>query len=322
MATTTLIPKGCVFLNPTCLVTQAAKDLYDNLDKKAENRCPDNFDMYIYNGELNIRVFTGYCLTFYFIDASDYFSYGVLDLIDKTLSTLHAKIIKKDYDTAYSILEALTLFMSDCGAWTGTCLFLISRKISAFTYVSDLVGSDDGERVQATSQAYGALLVNVLRGLEKKGRLNTTEFPSLESLLRNAVELGDEMEGQGCETSCHLVCQAIGWRLFHAKSPETIALEKKQVQEWLNSLDEEMQAEVKEMMEQDKEDDLTPWYQSGKDENENERYEDLAMVRVWKDYKDYLRECPTLPFRGPGEWDLTKWSHEEKRPFLFSEMDV
>ncbi|KAK0230628.1 hypothetical protein IW262DRAFT_1339453 [Armillaria fumosa] len=48
----------------------------------------------------------------------------------------------------------------------------------------------------------------------------------------------------------------------------------------------------------------------------------LVLSRIWKDYKDYLRRVPSCPMKSPREWDISRWTYEEERPFLFSEMDI
>jgi hypothetical protein len=55
----------------------------------------------------------------------DFTNYAMLDLIDKSLSTLHTKIIKKDLDEAYSVLEALVLFVSMDSGWTCKWFWLL-----------------------------------------------------------------------------------------------------------------------------------------------------------------------------------------------------
>ena len=48
----------------------------------------------------------------------DFYAYGVFDLVDSTLSTLHSKAQKKLLDEAWVVLEALSTFMEIEGSWT------------------------------------------------------------------------------------------------------------------------------------------------------------------------------------------------------------
>ncbi|KAJ7590622.1 hypothetical protein C8J56DRAFT_538313 [Mycena floridula] len=276
-----LIPKGYTFAGPDCMVSEEGKEIFKDICTKANNRLPEAFDMYIYN---------------------DYFSYGVLDLIDKTLSVLHNKHLKKQWDQAMPIIEGLTLFMSSEWAWT-SC--------------------DDGERVLAMNEAYGAVVVAILRALHKQKRLTPAEFPSLEHLLRNIADLGKDAIEYGCDANYHLVCRAIGWRLFSNKAKEIEELEKARAAEWLNSLPEEDQEYLKAGMdeEQDDEEAKKSWFQSGEHEDENERHSDLSLTRVWKEYRDLAREETSI-FQPAFIWDLTEWTDEEKKPYLYSADEV
>jgi hypothetical protein len=48
----------------------------------------------------------------------DFHTCALLDLVDKTLSKIHAKIVKTNWDDAMHLLEALTLFNELEGFWT------------------------------------------------------------------------------------------------------------------------------------------------------------------------------------------------------------
>jgi hypothetical protein len=185
---------------------------------------------------------------------------------------------------------------------------------------------NDGERTELTNKAYGACIVATMRGLKKDGRLDTTNFPALETLLRNTTEWGEAMKGMGCDSPYYNVCKGIGKRLFKDKSDETVALEKARLEEWIAGLDEGEQATVRAGMKEEEEAAEghveKPWYADACDWYENDRDENFVMTRVWKEYKDYLRDCPTAPLRGPMEWDITEWTEEEKKEFSFDSMDI
>ncbi|KAJ7590663.1 hypothetical protein C8J56DRAFT_933537 [Mycena floridula] len=277
MAPKSVIPKGYTFMAPSFMVSEEGKKLFEELSKKADNRLPDAFDMYIYN---------------------DFYSYGVLDLIDHTLSTLHHKYTKKEFAEAMPVLEALTLLMTGEDSWTGC---------------------DDGDRVAATNVSYGALAVAIFRGLKKQNRLNTEEFPSLEYLLRNIAEFGEQMlELLCCDASYHRVCKAIGWNLFHGKEAANLKRHNARVAEWMKSLSKTERKNMEEEDDDDEEESTDLWYKDGEHEDENEKHKDLALSRVWKEYRDMAKQHP-FPLRGPPTWDLTEWSKKDKAPFLFSE---
>lgn len=64
-----------------------------------------------------------------------------------------------------------------------------------------------------------------------------------------------------------------------------------------------------------------PWYITNKVCQENYEAPPFKLSRVWKEYKEYLKGCPRYPVLGPAEWDLSKWTSEDKRPFEFDGMD-
>ncbi|KAG6878591.1 hypothetical protein C0993_003046 [Termitomyces sp. T159_Od127] len=141
--------------------------------------------------------------------AADFYAYASLDLVDKTRTNANTKVALKKYEDAYHLFEALALFNLDDMAWP-MC--------------------DDGERVQKTDKAYGALVVAALRGLEAQGRLNLKGLPNLETFLKNTAEWADAMKGQSCSVSYGPYCNRLGQKLVEDKTPEDFAREKA----WLN----------------------------------------------------------------------------------------
>lgn len=176
----------------------------------------------------------------------------------------------------------------------------------------DTIACDDGERTELTNKAFGACLVATLRGLKTVGRLDVANFPSLETILRNAADWGEAMEAMGAGSPYYIVCKGIGKRLFKDKSIETIALEKARVEEWISELDKDGQKLVQGLMEAEDEEEDATWYAGG---NEDDADEDYAMSRVWKEYKGRLANCSRKPLGGAGTWDINKWSAAQKWEF-------
>ncbi|KAK0461981.1 uncharacterized protein EV420DRAFT_1528198 [Desarmillaria tabescens] len=230
-------------------------------------------------------------------DANDMYIYN-----DYYSYTLNNKVKKKAWNDAMDLLEALTLFFDMEDSWP-MC--------------------DDGKRITHTDKAYGSLLITVLRALKQDGRLDTTNYPSLETLLKYAVGWGESVP---VNTGYSGICKAIGYRLFKNKTAEQVALEKARVDEWMKGLDKETRKRMEEEDDEDDEDDDDDeeggWFQGGNKCNEDATIKNLVLSRAWKDYKDYLRGVPSRPMKGPGEWDISKWTYEQKKPFLFSEMDI
>lgn len=235
-------------------------------------------------------------------------------MIDKTLSGINSKIIKEAYDDAFYLLEALTVFFDCESAWPSESRLCVADD--ALTLVSAV--SDDGERTIVTNKAYGVLLVALLTGLQKEGRLDKAHFPALESFLKRAAEWGDSMKGLNCKSDYDLVCKAFGEQLFEGKSPEDLAVEKAQVEEWIRTLPIDARQEVREEMEEDAEDesDDEDWYAGGKDVSSS-----MDLPHIWVEYKNYLAKVPKGPMRGPGTWDISAWSASDKKEFAFGDSE-
>ncbi|KAG6821526.1 hypothetical protein H0H93_000035 [Arthromyces matolae] len=272
----TSIPKGYTFLNHECFVSTLGKEMFRDLSKKAYDRNPDEHDMYIYN---------------------DFYAYGCLDLVDKTLSTVNAKIAKKGFEDAYFLLEGLALWNDFEGSWP-MC--------------------DDGKRTKKTDKAYGALVVATLRGLEEEGKLDLQHLPNLESFLKVTVRWADQMRGQSCPASYGPYCKRLGAEIVKNKTSEYIEQERAWLTEWIAELEAEDQAEVREEMKEQEEERAAdkkapkPWYANAGNVDED----NLVLSRVWKDYKAYLATVPKGPMRGPS-WDISKWPASLKQEFSF-----
>ncbi|KAJ6490318.1 hypothetical protein C8R47DRAFT_1215181 [Mycena vitilis] len=201
---------------------------------------------------------------------------GVLDLIDSTLITVHSKIVRQDWDSAFTTLEVLTLFNE---------------------FEDDWPMYDDGQRVELTNKLYGASLVTVLRALKADDRLDVSHFPSLETLLRQAAEWGENMKSISCESDYDLVCKAIGARLLQTSPTDAAAQEKARLDAWLVSRCQEERDEFAQMRRRESEDDdeededdedAGPWHAGGSDVAEDMENNGLLLLPVWKEYNDYL----------------------------------
>jgi hypothetical protein len=180
-----------------------------------------------------------------------------------------------------------------------------------------------------TNKAYGAILVTTLRALNKEGTLNTANYPALETLLAAAADVGDAANCVGCESDYADVYKAIGWRLFRNKSAEEKALEDARVEEWKAGLDKKASKALEKNDDDDDDDDddedddkENPWWKDGKNFNENVRNTDFTLSRIWPEYREVVRGSPSMPMMGGHDWDISKWSREERAPFEFANMAV
>lgn len=82
---------------------------------------------------------------------TDFYAYGMIDIIDKRLSTIPTRIIKKDWPGAMAHLEALThsAGMESIWGWGSEC------RSSAFNIYADIASTvaDDGKRLRRTARA-------------------------------------------------------------------------------------------------------------------------------------------------------------------------
>lgn len=245
---------------------------------------------------------------------TDFAAYGCLDLIDKELSAIKTRVTKKQYEKAWIAIEALTLFMEQEDSFMGRRRrqsYQICLKAAKTVSYS---GADDGERVIATERAYAVLLVTVFKN---HPNLDLEHIPNLRHFLRVAVKFGDYLNEYGDPISNY---PALLRRYAREKlGPTDKKLEAALVEEWKAILGEEGRDDI-----QDDEDDEDPdededpdaWMKERKgDKKIKENDREFALASAWKKYKDCLGGSPSVPFRGPPEWDLTRWTKSERRPF-------
>jgi hypothetical protein len=178
---------------------------------------------------------------------------------------------------------------------------------------------DDGDLTKSTNKLYSAVLLTVLKGLKDTNQLSPKTFPNLESVLRAAFEFGKNMEGIACKSDYAKTCKAIANDLFKDTTTADRALYEARLREHVESIEDlEEKTELLESLEDyvEKMKKGQAWYMKGKVGKPELKGGNLQ--RAWNDYRG---RAPEAPFRGPAEWDLTKWTEEEKLPFSFDNMD-
>lgn len=182
-----------------------------------------------------------------------------------------------------------------------------------------IIACDDGDLTQSANKLYGALLLTILKGLKDTDRLSSKAFPNLETVLRAAFEFGEGMNEIGCESSYATTCKAIANGLFKDTTVADRALYEARLHEYADSIDdvEEKKETVESFQEYMKKirKEKVVWYMKGK--VDKDEIKNVGLTRAWNDYRG---QAPAVPFRGPPEWDLTKWTEEDKKPFLFGNM--
>ncbi|KLO16786.1 hypothetical protein SCHPADRAFT_901278 [Schizopora paradoxa] len=282
---------------------EATLEKLQKLLEKASNRDPDAFGMYIYN---------------------DFFGYALLDLVDKTLSTIHTTVQKKKWVESWQGLVALSEFFERCGEWTQV---------------------DDGERVEVTDNCYGAMLVTTIKGLDAQGNLNEETFQDLETSLRCMAGWSDCMHGL-TGSKYNKVIKGFGKKIFGKRTTEERAVRNEQIRNayaaFYGTLSEQdikkkgyLKPRSAESMkkngkdadededdedEEDEEDNDGDWFAKGKVSDIETESKAYKVPPVWKEYKAQLAGAPREPLRGPREWDLNKWSAAAKKQFSFDNL--
>jgi hypothetical protein len=129
---------------------------------------------------------------------------------------------------------------------------------------------------------------------------------------------GENMEGISCKSDYTTSCKAIANDLFKNAAASNRARYEAQLREYAESIDDE----------QDKQDFLeevedyladleeVTWYMEGK--VGKPEIKNTGLTKAWSNYRG---TAPNAPFRGPPEWDLTKWTEEDKKPFTFGSIE-
>lgn len=160
---------------------------------------------------------------------------------------------------------------------------------------------DDRDQIELADQVYGASLVAVMRALKEEGRLNVESFPTLEHVLKEASKWGNNMPSR---VSYPIVLQGIGKRLFENKSKKVLALERDRAEEWLKTLPEDDQRELRTMMQEEAEAEAEmgpekPWWDDDGPAFEDLKHSELNLWTIWERYKAHMDKYPSIPMLGP-----------------------
>ncbi|KAJ4486528.1 hypothetical protein C8J55DRAFT_487522 [Lentinula edodes] len=209
-----------------------------------------------------------------------------------TLSTLHSKIAKKQWDDAYVLLEALIIFQDGPGfVWP----------------------------------------ITILRALKSQGKLSPSHLPSIETILREITEWGDAISQLNKSSSYRFVTKAFGKRFFEHKTAadedshkqmrmENKMQERKEEDEEDDSCLDNPDIRTRILSEIVRKKDRKPWWfntSTGEWDTRFNKDED-------KEEEDFMINiCERIPTSRSSikvschcKWNLTKWSGRMKEPFL------
>ncbi|TFY70326.1 hypothetical protein EVG20_g2688 [Dentipellis fragilis] len=287
-----ILPAKYTFTPGMTLMHETSWERLKKLAEQAQNSDPDAHGLYIYN---------------------DFFGYAILDLVDRTLSSIHTLVVKKKWLDAFYAIVALTYFMDMNTEW---------------------LQIDNGERVDLTNQAYSALVVKTLHSLAAADPplLNEATLPDLEGALKAIAQWAEDMDGL-VGGPYGVVAKGYGKKLFGERTAE----EHKRIKEaqdkayerYVGSLSdaqreergdltpEERKAMLSAQDDEDEEKDEGVWFDGASADDVNTKDDSFKITPVWKAYKECIASFPDGPMRGPC-WDLTEWSAAEKKQFSLS----
>jgi hypothetical protein len=187
-----------------------------------------------------------------------------------------------------------------------------------------LLVCDDSQRVSLTNKLFGACLVTVMRALQNEDRLDAGHIPNLDSLLKMVVDLGTLLNGVSDRVCYDSVCKAIGNRMFAGKDDELKALHFARREAWLDSLSVEESSAIREAIkedyilddEEDEEEKEPVWYLGANPAHEFHEDDNLLVPYIWEKYEAHLVNAPTIPLKGPPDWDISKWKESDRQQFL------
>ncbi|BFZ65088.1 hypothetical protein YB2330_006251 [Saitoella coloradoensis] len=287
-------PEGYTWPNRHLMVSRKAAEQIEALLQQSDNRNPEFHDMYVYN---------------------DFHGYGVCHLIVSELKKIHKALSGKeqDIDEAWTLLESLVVFMETEGAWSMV---------------------EDADLQWGIGSGVCSAMMTVVNALKEQGRLNRECIPNVEHVLRIAHfcgPLGDFDGGpDGNWLNVNIFLREIKQIVREELEPtdEVKEQEKKWYEAWKAAQHEKIRKAIERAQEEDGDGDEDEgnredeWYLPGNEADAPAPKATTFKFTTWYNkLQKHLKEVPVVPFRGPPEWDLTKWTKEERAPFAFGGMD-
>ncbi|KAJ3299838.1 hypothetical protein HK104_006575 [Borealophlyctis nickersoniae] len=163
----------------------------------------------------------------------------------------------------------------------------------------------------ALVRAYGAATVTVLNALSEAGTLTPTTYPALETTLKTMIKVGDSLNN----------------------IEEDLKLEAELPEKWakFRAPEDADQDAIDELLDQDS--DGETWVEfwkkaAGDAAKKSGKTRPKKKIKttgpynfktLWPKYKK--RHGGLGPLKGPGEWDLTKWSEKDRKKYSLDNLD-
>jgi len=175
------------------------------------------------------------------------------------------------------------------------------------------------ELTNATNDLYGALLLEILKGLESSNTLSPSIFPNLENVLHSAYTFGENIESFHHKTNYPAICKAKARALFKDTTTIDQTLYEARLRGYAESIEDaeekkEFLVGVEKHVKKTKAADV--WYMKGRTEEHEIKTTDLE--KAWNRCR---QDAPIVPLGIWRDWDLTKWTEEDKKRFSFCSRD-
>ncbi|ODQ50133.1 hypothetical protein SAICODRAFT_62224, partial [Saitoella complicata NRRL Y-17804] len=280
--------EGYTWPNRHLMVSKKASEQIEALLQQSDNRNPDFHDMYVYN---------------------DFHGYGVCHLIVSELKKIHKALSGKeqDIDEAWILLESLVVLMETESGWSMV---------------------DDPDLPYGIVSVLCSAIMTVVNALKEQGKFNRESIPNVEHVLRTAYFCGplEDFDGGPGENWLNAIIflKEIKKIVREELEPtdEVKEQEKKWYEAWKTALNEKTRKAIEKAEEEDGDEDEgnreDEWYLSGDEADAPAPKAATFKFTTWYNkLQKHLKEVPVYPLRGPPEWDLTKWTKEERAPFAF-----
>jgi len=176
------------------------------------------------------------------------------------------------------------------------------------------------ELTNATNDLYGALLLEILKGLESSNTLSPSIFPNLENVLHSAYTFGENMGSFRHKSNYPAICKAKARTLFKDTTTTDQTLYEARLRGYAESI-EDAEEKKEFLVSVEKHVKKTKaagdvWYMKGR--IVEHEIETTNLEKAWNRCRQDALIVPSGSWR---DWDLSKWTEEDKKRFSFCNRD-
>ena len=176
------------------------------------------------------------------------------------------------------------------------------------------------ELTNATNDLYGALLLEILKSLESSNTLSPSIFPNLENVLHSAYTFGENMGSFHHKSNYPAICKAKARTLFKDTTTTDQALYEARLRGCAESI-EDAEEKKEFLVNMEKHVKKTKaagdvWYMKGR--IVEHEIETTNLEKAWNRCR---QDALIVPSGSWEDWDLSKWTEEDKKRFSFCNRD-